>query len=74
MKNLNKTVAKFTYKKRKYEVDILLDSKRHDMEGNLKYAFDIFDVTEDKRGECVGQFNSSKEADYKKLAIEELAQ
>ena len=70
MSNLNKTVAKFTYKKRKYEVDMLLDSKWASGAGNDGYVFDIFDVTEGKKGESVGQFDAYKGADYKKLAID----
>lgn len=44
----NETVADFSYRKRKYEIDLLLDSM-----GKGYASYDILDVTEDEKGECV---------------------
>ena len=44
-KSLNKNVADFKYKKRKYEIDLLLDTL-----GSGFATYDIFDVTDDKKG------------------------
>ena len=59
--SLNKNVADFEYKGRKYEVDLLLDSMR---DGFATY--DIFDVTDSEKGEIEGQFtlNQQEENDY----------
>lgn len=60
-KSLNKNVADFEYKGRKYEVDLLLDTLKSG------YAcYDIFDVTDDKKGEIEGQFTlyQQEENDY----------
>ena len=64
----NKTVCKFEYKNKKYQVDQLLDS----LDGYDDFYFDIFDCTIIKRGICVGQFNTYEGDDYKKLTIEYL--
>ncbi len=62
--NMNKTVCKFQHKFRKYEVDMLIDTKW----ASSMYYFDVFDVTESS--ECIGQFEAHDGADYKKLAKE----
>lgn len=61
MNNLNKNVADFKYKKRKYEIDLLLDSIC-----NGYATYDIFDITNNKKGEIVGQFEvcQQEEDDY----------
>ena len=69
---LNKTVCKFQYKKRKYEVDCLLDSDLVDG----KFEFHIFDVTDglnaDGSSVYVAAFEAQKGADYEKWAKETL--
>ena len=69
-KSLNKTVADFTYKNRKYEIDLLLDS----MKGGYA-TYDIFDVTDDKIGDIVGQLHleQQEEDDYMSSELIELA-
>ena len=60
-RSLNKNVADFGYKGHKYEIDLLLDSI------NNGYAtYDIFDVTNDKKGDCIAQFElcQQEENDY----------
>jgi len=69
-KSLNKTICKFTYRGKRFEVDQLLDTKWGGKAGTPRFYFDIFVVTKkDKVGECVGQFEGYVGADYKKLAI-----
>jgi len=71
-KNLNKTVADFKYKGRKYEVDLLLDSMC-----NGYTTYDIFDVTEDIDGKVygVGHFElcQQNEDDYMPSELIEMA-
>jgi hypothetical protein len=67
MKSLNKTVAKFTLKGKKYEVDQLLDSKWGGEAGTPRYAYDIFEGDEH-----ITQFDAYEGADYVKLAKEAL--
>ena len=73
-KSLNKTVADFEHSGRKYEIDLLLDSI-----SNGYATYDIFDITNDKIGDFVGQLHleQQEESDYMpsdliKLAIKEL--
>jgi len=61
-KSMNETVAKFQFKKRKYEVDFLLDA--------TGLEFDIFDVTDNKRGELAGHISMPRNYSHKQL-IEE---
>jgi hypothetical protein len=63
MKKLNKTVATFTFKGKKYEVDQLLDTKWG--KGTPCYYFDVF---EDNKQ--VTQFETYEGDDYVKRAIE----
>ena len=68
---MNKNVADFEYKGRKYEIDLLLDSR---YEGFITY--DIFDVTDNKKGEIAGHLelddNLYMTSELIDLAIEEL--
>ncbi len=68
---MNKNVADFSYKGRKYEIDLLLDSI-----SNGFSTYDIFDVTKDKKGDCVGHLYlydySYMPSELIELAIEEL--
>ncbi len=68
---MNKNVADFEYKGRKYEIDLLLDSR---YEGFITY--DIFDVTDNKKGEIAGHLelddNLYMASELIDLAIEEL--
>ena len=57
-KNLNKNVADFEFNGRKFEIDLLTDSI-----SNGYQTYDVFDTTNDKKGECVAQF-SLDEGDY----------
>ena len=63
----NNTVAKFTYKNKKYEVDQLLDSKWGSKAGTPRYIFDIF-----YNNKQVCAFDGYEGADYIKLAKEAL--
>jgi len=65
MTKLNKTVAKFTYNGKKYEVDQLLDTKWGN--GSPRYYFDVFQ--NDKQ---VAQFEAFEGEDYMARAIVEL--
>lgn len=51
-KTLNKTVARFGFNGRRYEVDRLLDSYDTFNQG---YVYDTFDVTDDAKGESIDQ-------------------
>ena len=61
----NITVCKFQYKLRKYEVDMLTETKW----GSEMCLFDIFDIT-DVFSKCIGQMETNIGADYKKWAKE----
>lgn len=60
-KKLNKNVADFEYKGRKYEIDLLLDSMT-----NGYATYDIFDVTRSKIGTPVAflDLEQQSEDDY----------
>lgn len=59
MKNdLNKNVADFEHNGIKYEIDLLLDSVV-----NGYQSYDVFDVSNDKKGKYVAQF-TLEEGDY----------
>jgi len=71
-KSMNKKVAKFQFKKRKYEVDLLLDAS----DFSHYREFDIFDVT-DGKNDCVAHLSlpaNSEMRNIPKLAKEELKQ
>lgn len=61
-KNLNETVAKFQLQKRKYEIDFLSDA--------TGLEFDIFNVTDSKRGELAGHISMPRNYSHEQL-IEE---
>ncbi len=69
-KNLNKKILSFLHDGRSYEVDKLLDAS--DKERDI---FDIYDVTNDRKGKCVGQIvvsPNSQIQDLKEEAIIEI--
>ena len=66
-KILNKQVADFKYKNRKYEIDLLLDSIK-----NGFVSYDVFDVTNDKKGKCVCQLYF-EEGEYLSSELIEMA-
>lgn len=68
--DLNKTVADFEYKNRRYEIDLLLDS----VDGFFA-TYDIFDITDDKNGDSIGflELEQAEEDDYILSELIELA-
>ncbi len=69
-KSLNKNVADFEHNGRKYEIDLLLDSMF-----NGFATYDIFDVTEDKKGTTVAQLHLAQQGvdDYMPSELIEFA-
>jgi predicted RNA-binding protein associated with RNAse of E/G family len=63
MKKLNKTVAKFSFDGKKYEVDQLLDTKWGN--GTPRYYFDVF-----QNNKQITQFETHEGDDYVARAIE----
>ena len=58
---MNKNVADFEYRGRKYEVDLLLDTLKDGFA-----CYDIFDITDNPKGEIKGQLtlHQQEENDY----------
>ena len=67
-KSLNKIVADFEHKGRKYEIDLLLDSM-----GGGYATYDIFDVTEDNEGKIVGQLSLEQQEEDEYMPSELIA-
>jgi hypothetical protein len=67
MKKLNKTVAKFTFNGKKYEVDQLLDTKWGGRAGTPRYYFNVCSGNKQ-----ITQFETHEGDDYVKRAKEAL--